>query len=76
MLDDGVHARSARSATQRTSPKSYASRILRLALLAPDLVEAILAAETDRGMMLERLERPLPASGEEQRGRVLRTFEP
>ena len=43
------------------------SRILRLALLAPDLVEAILAAETDRGIMLERLERPLPASWDEQR---------
>jgi hypothetical protein len=36
------------------------SRILGLALLAPD-VEAILAGRTDQGMMLEQLERPLPA---------------
>ena len=41
--------------------------ILRLALLAPDLVEAILAGSKDQGMMLEQLERPLPASWNEQR---------
>jgi hypothetical protein len=46
--------------------KSYVSRILRLALLAPDIVEAILAGRTDRALMLEGwraggLERPLPA---------------
>jgi hypothetical protein len=46
----------------------YRSRILRLALLAPDIVEAILAGGTDQGMMLEQLERPLPASWKEQRG--------
>jgi hypothetical protein len=47
--------------------KSYVSRILRLALLAPDIVEAILAGGMDQGVMLEQLERPLPASWEEQR---------
>jgi hypothetical protein len=46
--------------------KSYISRILRLALLAPDLVDAVLAGSTDQGMMLERLERPLSASWNEQ----------
>jgi hypothetical protein len=30
-------------------------------------VEAILAGSTDQSLMLERLERPLPASWEEQR---------
>jgi hypothetical protein len=43
------------------------SRILRLALLAPDIVEAILAGRTDQGMMLEQLERPLPLSWVELR---------
>jgi hypothetical protein len=47
--------------------KSYVSRILRLALLAPDIVEAIVAGRTDQTLMLEQLERPLPASWEEQR---------
>ena len=43
------------------------SRVLRLALLAPDIVEAILAGRADQALMLERLERPLPTSWEEQR---------
>jgi hypothetical protein len=47
--------------------KSYVSRILRLPLLAPDIVEALLVGKTDRALMLETLERPLPASWEEQR---------
>jgi hypothetical protein len=51
--------------------KSYVSRLMRLPLLAPDIVEAILAGRTDQALMLERLERPLPASWEEQRGRLL-----
>jgi hypothetical protein len=43
------------------------SRILRLALLAPDLIEAILSWRAGRSAMLKSLERPLPASWEEQR---------
>jgi hypothetical protein len=38
-----------------------------LALLEPDIIEAILAGRTDQGMILEQLERPLPASWAEQR---------
>jgi hypothetical protein len=41
------------------------SRILRLALLAPDIIEAILGGG-DQSLMLERLERPPPASWAEQ----------
>jgi hypothetical protein len=36
-------------------------------LLAPDIVEAILAGKTDHALMLEKLERPLPAGWDEQR---------
>jgi hypothetical protein len=49
------------------------SRILRLALLAPDIIEAIVAGRADQSLMLERLERPLPSSWAEQRGRLFRT---
>ena len=42
------------------------SRILRLALLAPDIVEAVLGDP----LVLENLERPLPASWEAQRDRL------
>ena len=50
--------------------KSLVSRILRLALLAPDIIEAVLAGATDQAIMLEQLERPLPASWTEQRQRL------
>jgi hypothetical protein len=66
-LDEGVYASVSDIGDAENISKSYVSRILRLALLAPDLIEAILAGETDQGMMLEQLERPLPASWEEQR---------
>jgi hypothetical protein len=48
--------------------KSYVrSRILRLALLAPNLLEAILGGWADQRVMLEKLERPLPMRWEERR---------
>ena len=47
--------------------KSYVSRILRLSLLAPDIVDAILAGTTDLGVMLEKLAQPLPAGCAKQR---------
>jgi hypothetical protein len=66
MLDNGVYASVSDIGNAENISKSYVSRILRLALLAPDVVEAILAGSTDQGMMLEQLERPLPASWPEQ----------
>jgi hypothetical protein len=68
MLDDGVYATVSEIGDAENISKSYVSRILRLALLAPDIVEAILGGTADESLMLERLERPLPASWEEQRG--------
>jgi hypothetical protein len=47
--------------------ESYVRRTLRLAPLAPDLVDAIFAGRPDRGAVLENLERPLPGSCKEQR---------
>jgi hypothetical protein len=66
LLDDGVYAAVTEIAEAESIGKSYVSRILRLALLAPDIVEAILAGRTDQALMLERLERPLPGSWEAQ----------
>ena len=53
--------------TTRPTTRRGISRILRLALLAPDLVEAILGGWVDQRVMLEQLERPLPVGWEEQR---------
>jgi hypothetical protein len=70
MLDDGVCASVSEIGDSENISKSYVSRILRLALLAPDIVDAILAGRMDRRVMLEQLERPLPASWTEQRRRL------
>jgi hypothetical protein len=67
MLDDGAYATVSEIGDIENISKSYISRILRLALLAPDIVEAILAGTQDQAVMLEQLERPLPLSWEEQR---------
>src|SRR4051794_17884810 len=66
-LDRGVYSSVTEIAEAEKISKSYVSRILRLALLAPDLVEAILGGWADQRVMLERLARPLPAGCEEQR---------
>jgi hypothetical protein len=67
MLDDGVYASVSEIGDAENISKSYVSRILRLALLAPDIIEAIVAGRADQSLMLEKLERPLPMEWEEQR---------
>ena len=66
MLDEGLDTSVSEIGDAENISKSYVSRILRLALLAPDAIEAILAGSTDQALMLERLERPLPVSWREQ----------
>jgi hypothetical protein len=60
MLDDGGYASVSDIGDAENISKSYVSRILRLGLLAPDLVEAMLAGGMDQPVLLERLERPSP----------------
>ena len=69
MLDEGIYTTVSEISDAKNISKSYVSRILRLALLAPDLVEAILSRNAVQSAMLQGLERPLPASWEEQRRR-------
>jgi hypothetical protein len=71
MLDEGAYTTVSEIGEAENISKSYVSRILRLALLAPDIVEGILARTVHQGLMFERLERPLPASWVEQRARIL-----
>jgi hypothetical protein len=66
-LDQGVYTTVSEIGDIENISKSYVSRILRLALLAPDIIEAILAGSADQSLMLERLERPLPVTWSEQR---------
>jgi hypothetical protein len=67
MLDDGRYSSVTEISEAEGINKSYVSRILRLALLAPDLVEAILGGQAHDALMLERLERPLPMEWDGQR---------
>src|SRR3954468_7095128 len=66
LLDRGVYVSVTEIAEGEKISKSYVSRILRLALLAPDIVEAILGGWAEQRVMLERLERPLPVEWEDQ----------
>ena len=71
MLDDGVYASvSAIGDAEDISKGSCGSRILRLALLASDYRGGDARGRTDQRMILER---PLPASCEEQRKLLLRS---
>ena len=49
--------------------RSYVGRIMRLTLLAPDIVEAIVEGREPNGLSLERLVKGMPVVWEEQRER-------
>ena len=66
LLDDGVYGTVSEIGDAKNISKSYVSWILGLALLAPDIVEGILAGTADQALVLERLERPLPMGWCEQ----------
>ncbi len=62
----GVYSSVTEIAEAERISNSYVSRVLRLALLALDIVEAILGGWADQQVMLAKLERPLPVRWEEQ----------
>ena len=67
MLDKGVDTSVSEIGDAENISKSYMSLVLRLARLAPDIIEAIVMGRADRSLMLAKLERPLPARWDEQR---------
>lgn len=75
LLEDGVHATvSDLSKAEKINP-SYVSRVLRLTLLAPQIVESILNGTNDPMLTLPRLMKPFPeqwVSQEVSFGRVAR----
>ena len=66
-LDSGVYMSLAEIAAAEKLSPSYVSRIARLAQLAPDIVEAILAGTLSHRIILDRLEKGVPMDWEEQR---------
>lgn len=67
MLDSGNFATIAELAEREGITLSYLTRILRLTLLAPDLVAAILDGRQAAAVTLARLMEALPAEWPEQR---------
>ena len=67
LIETGVHSTVAEIAAAEKVNPSYASRILRLSLLAPEIVEEILDSRHPAGITLDRLMRPFPVAWEQQR---------
>ena len=70
MLESGVVSTVGEIATRETINKSYVSRILRLTLLAPEIVEAILDGRHAPEMTLSVLMKAFPVGWGEQRATV------
>ena len=67
MLDEGVHATLEDLARAKGVAPSYVSRILRLTLLAPEIVEAILDGRQPAELQLDDLLEGFPLEWEGQR---------
>jgi hypothetical protein len=65
MIEKGSYATVTELAKARGVNQSYACRLLRLTLMAPDIVEAILNHRAHH-LTLDKLMKPLPASWREQ----------
>tara|TARA_R110000787_G_scaffold218307_2_gene327025 strand:- start:28 stop:474 length:447 start_codon:yes stop_codon:yes gene_type:complete len=72
MLDDGKPATLGEISKAEKINVSYLSRVMRLNLLAPDVVEAALDGRLRDGIQLTDLLKPLPTGWDEQRQMLLR----
>ncbi len=67
MMETGRYSTIDELAAAEKINSSYVSRLLRLTLLAPDIVEAILDGRQQEGMTLPGLMEPFPVEWERQR---------
>ncbi len=67
MLENGTHSTIAEIAATEKINESYVGRVLRLTLLAPDIVEAILSGRQPAKMTLTVLMRQFSVIWEQQR---------
>src|SRR5512144_1293526 len=72
LLEDGKYRSAAEIAEAEGVTRSFVNRLLRLTVLAPDIVEAILEGKQPKGVQLQDLMRALPSAWNEQRQRLLR----
>ena len=66
MLESGEYATIAELAEREGIAPSYMTRVLRLTLLAPDVVEAILEGRQLKGVTLEAVMKAFPVAWKEQ----------
>jgi hypothetical protein len=71
MLETGRYGTIAELEAAEKINSSYVSRVLRLTLLAPGFVEAMLDGRQPEGMTLPRLMEPFPVEWARQKGRPL-----
>jgi hypothetical protein len=71
ILDTGMHATLEELVRAKRVAPSYVSRVLRLTLLAPDIVEAILDGRQPAGLQLDDLLAGFPLDWERQRNGLL-----
>ena len=69
-LDQGRYATISEMAAAEKIERGYLGSLLRLTLLAPDIVEYILDGRQPQGVSLPRLLEPFPLAWDEQRGVV------
>jgi hypothetical protein len=72
MLESGKHSSAAELAKAERINASYLSRILRLTLLAPEIVEAVIAGKQPPTMQVDDLLRPLPSLWQQQKSILYR----
>ena len=70
MLDNWRYASISEIAAAEKIDRGYVGSILRLTLLAPDIVEAILNGQQPLGLALSDLLKPFPLEWEQQRAKL------
>jgi hypothetical protein len=70
MIESGEYESAAELAKAEKVNDSYLSRILRLTLLSPEIVEAIVAGQPPPTLQVDDLLRPLPARWQQQKSRL------
>ncbi len=66
MLEDGTHATIAEIAAAEKINESYVGRVLRLTLLAPDIIQAILGGTHPAALELHHMLKPFPLDWDRQ----------
>ena len=67
LIEEGTYRSAAEIAEAESVTRSFVNRLLRLTLLAPDIVEAILDGLQPKAMQLEELTDAIPSEWEKQR---------